>query len=222
MLGMSQFINIHTHNSEKTSNVISLQSFSLSEDFSKASLPISVGIHPWNLENQTLEKARESLVLLLKSNSIAAIGECGLDKVCKTPFEKQLLFFEMQLALAEEFDIPVIIHSVKSHSELLHLRKIFPKAKWIVHGFCGNIKIATQLIEKNIFLSFGVQLLKENNNLCTLFLQIDEKHLFLETDISNRSIFEIYEFAASLRNLRVTELAEIIFKNYIFCFGDRK
>lgn len=114
---------------------------------------ITVGVHPWNADREIdweLFKSR------LKDTDVVGIGEAGLDTLRGPSQEIQQAVFERQIELAEEFDLPLIIHSVRSNHKILELRKKYnPKVPWIIHGFRGNETEARQLTEAGIHLSLG-------------------------------------------------------------------
>ncbi|MFM7216548.1 MAG: TatD family hydrolase, partial [Bacteroidota bacterium] len=77
-------IDIHSHNlawDERNIKIVNILS-----DFS--SIPdsgyFSVGLHPWNLKMEDLDKQFEDLQQALTLSNVVAIGECGLDKACDT------------------------------------------------------------------------------------------------------------------------------------------
>ena len=98
---------------------------------------------------------------MLINKYCVGIGECGLDFFKKTIDEqKQIHFFSKQIELSEALELPLIIHCVRAFHELFYLHKLYkPKQAWIVHGFNGSLKLATQLLEKGIYMSFGKTLL---------------------------------------------------------------
>ncbi|MGL4711697.1 MAG: TatD family hydrolase, partial [Shewanella sp.] len=99
----------------------------------------ALGIHPWfcpeDVDAGIL--ALTSLVAgLLECPRFVAIGECGLDKLYCSTWPQQRAFFEAQLALAKSVNLPVIIHSVKAHSEVLGCLKKYQLSRGgVIHAF---------------------------------------------------------------------------------------
>jgi TatD DNase family protein len=117
--------------------------------------------------------------------------------------------------LSEKLKLPVIIHCVRAWTELLQIHAtVKPMQPWIVHGFNQNLKIACQLLQKKIFLSFGKALLNQNSNASVVLPLIPSESLFLETDDSDYTILEIYERAAELANISFEKLSMRIQYNF--------
>lgn len=117
----------------------------------------SAGIHPW----WTADEARCSLLLrrlpqLLGHPQVVRVGECGLDRLRGAALERQAEVFAAQVALAEEFGLPLTLHVVRAFDLLLQLRKrLRPTTPWVVHGFRGGPALAQQLLDAGMDLSFG-------------------------------------------------------------------
>jgi len=198
--------NLHTHVSQNKAivNIDDVISF-----VSEPNYYYSLGNHPWrkDISVQTLEE------LLIKHPQIIAIGECGLDKQKSYHhFEEQIKVFEKQVILSEKHQKPIILHVVKSYSEMITLKKkLNPKQPWVVHGF-NKYKQADVLLNNGFYLSFGASLLV-NVKLQEVFKNAPLCQVFLETDESAVTIAEIYTFAAQLRQMSVAELSGQIQNN---------
>jgi len=210
-----QFVNIHTHRDAKDGS-IQLINHPVQKDFpEKPNAIYSVGLHPWDLEKLDMEKMLQQLAHLSENKNVLAIGECGLDRAIDTDFEFQKRIFRQQIELAEKKGKPLILHVVKSYPDLIHIRKNFPTpTPWILHGFNGNLQTARQLIDHDLYFSFGPQLLKSHQKLLESIRQIPTEKLFFETDDSSEKIETIYNFAAPILGLTVDKLKEMVFNNY--------
>lgn len=215
-----KYVDIHTHTATPKiqENRVSFYNIIIGQevhaDLSEQEI-YSAGIHPWFIRldesgNQQLEQLWEKA----KQPEVWMIGETGLDKLHEAPLERQLYLFEQQALLAEELHKPLIIHCVKAWNELLALRKkIRPLSPWLIHGFRGKKELAQQLLEVNIYLSFGEQFQPAA-------LQIAwPSHLFLETDESKLDIQEIYEKAAAALSIPTEMLMEQIEQNFSLLFS---
>lgn len=170
------------------------------------------GIHPWWLNHNTNFEKLESL---LKDNKIVAIGETGIDRNHKETIDLQLDSFEHHILFSEQYRKPLIIHNVKATADILRLHKKHqPTQTWIIHGFNGTSQEVQQLTERGICLSVGESLFYPNRKITTSISSIPLDQLFLETDVSEKTIQEIYEKAAELLNLPVEMLKERIFANF--------
>ena len=126
------YVDIHTHHAAKA-NGIAIQSLSISEISisSDSKGYFSVGCHPW-FSDQWSASVRKQIEQWLLDKRVVAIGECGLDKNCLVPFEKQLSIFEKQIELSEKKQKPMIIHCVGCFNEFFELKRSKPENKNIV------------------------------------------------------------------------------------------
>jgi TatD DNase family protein len=206
------FIDIHTHNllpSKNTSSIFNCYPSSILQiDL------FSIGIHPWFLNNDTVETELDIIEKKILEKNCLAIGECGLDKLIDVDFDLQIKVFKNQIALSEKYQKPLIIHCVKAYQEIIALKKeLKPKQIWILHGFHKNEQIAKQLMQNEIKISIGAALLK-SKKLQSLVSKIDLAFLFLETDNAAISIQEIYEKVATLKSVSIQEIQHKIYSNF--------
>lgn len=143
---------------------------------------IGCGLHPWYLASVpptwlNLNQLRQ----LVNQYRPDFIGETGLDKF-KPGFDLQLYSLRLHLHLAQELDMPIVIHCVRAYSELLQLLSEFPNIKGIVHAFNGNRELAKQLLRKNMFLGVGSIILNPNSQLHKSIAGISGAQLLLESD----------------------------------------
>lgn len=213
------FIDIHTHNPVHRTGIHSIVNLRTTGAIKKIEEMIySIGLHPWDIDPEKAGSILKELQNLALSPEIIAIGEIGLDRLINVNFSLQEEIFVQQLSLAEKLNKPVIIHCVKSFSELISLRKKSELSiPWIIHGFQKNNQIANNLIDLGCYLSFGAALLN-NNTLQDHFPKLPTNRIFFETDDSDISIKEIYQKAAELMNLGIEDLKEIIVTNFNTCF----
>lgn len=211
---MIPFIDVHTHHAP-SNKVLYLINQPLDQP---AHALMSIGIHPWEIDNIDTESAILTIKNNLTNKYLLAIGECGIDRAIKTPVETQLNCFIKQADIAESQSLPVIIHCVKAWSDFLQIRKKYCQP-WIFHGFNGNTNIALSLLEQGCFLSFGQSLLK-SAKIQAVFCAIPLQNIFLETDDDpSINIEEIYQFAAKLRHICTDELKKKIFTNFKMVFS---
>ena len=162
----------------------------------------SVGIRPWYVTEANLsEQKRWVEEVVLNTPSVVAIGEAGLDKATDVPWELQLNAFEWQIEWADRLGLPLILHVVKAHNEVMEMKKKYrPRNRWIVHGFRGKRQLAEQYLREGISLSFGTRYSED------ALRAIPYDKLFFETDESSESIYHIYEQAAKTLQYPYEEL----------------
>ncbi|MBB3187906.1 TatD family hydrolase [Microbacter margulisiae] len=162
----------------------------------------SIGIHPCQIE-RNYRQEMEILRRYATSPLVAAIGEAGLDKTCRTGFVLQQELFYEEALLAAYVRKPLIIHCVKAWQEIIALHKTLrPSIPWIIHGFRGKPELAHSLLREGFYLSFG-----EKFNPASVVLTPSNR-LCIETDESDLSIDAIYRHIAFVRQVLVTQLLE--------------
>ncbi len=213
---VSSFIDIHTHTVHTDSNLIQIVNLNLNQPCPEQGF-FSYGIHPWEADKADfqMETALQSLEEKVKLPNVVALGEAGLDKMHKETFEQQIELFERQIELSETMQKPMILHDVRSHNEIIALRKK-RKAKqpWIVHGFSGTEQDVRQLIGQGIYLSVGESLLHPERKIYKSIKFINLDYLFLETDMAEIGIETVYEAAANLLGMDLSVLQTRIFANF--------
>lgn len=115
-----------------------------------------LGIHPWFIDEhsqddlQALEQAFQT-----RKGHCVALGECGLDR-CHGNLHDQYSWFEAQIDIAARVHVPLVIHSVRTHDEVIEIlkRKRF-SGRVLVHGFSGSYQQASKLVELGCFIGVG-------------------------------------------------------------------
>jgi TatD DNase family protein len=214
MISTHPFINLHSHRKPQLENELVVRNAFVTsqEKLSHISYPISCGIHPWLITNNYLEKLNQLNELLAHIPNVCAVGECGLDKLKGPSIELQLEIFHAHIELANQFNKPLILHLVKTYSDILHISNVI-KVPFIVHGFKGNSIEAEQLIQKGACLSFGPRLLNDTQ-LQDTFTQLPIEKIYLETDTKPISIADMYKAASTLKNLSIDALRTAICNNF--------
>ena len=119
----------------------------------------AVGIHPSDtrfLFDIESELAEIRSMILDKSNKVVCLGEIGLDyHYPETDKEKQMRYFEAQMRMAEELDIPVCIHDRESHADVMEVIRRFPNVKGVLHSFSGSVEMAEELVKLGWMISFS-------------------------------------------------------------------
>ena len=114
----------------------------------------AVGIHPHEVK-EIDAGTYDALRVLARQEKVVAIGEIGLDFFYDlSPREVQLRRFEEQLDLAEELDLPVIIHDREAHAETLEiLRSRKGRLRGVLHCFSGDAAMARECLDLGFHLS---------------------------------------------------------------------
>ena len=204
-----QFYNLHTHKFTGNPSVLELVN-QYPWEFNASIPKYSIGIHPWYIDENRLELDLKIIEQKLQLKECLALGECGLDKRIEIPMELQIEVFERQIALAEKYQKPLVLHLVAAFDELIELKnRLAVSVPMVIHGFSKSEQLAKQLIDNGFYLSFGKYLLR-NPELEIVFQSVPKDRFFLETDTMEESIHEVYALAASYKNCSDLELKAII------------
>ena len=208
-----QFYNLHTH--KFTNNPVIFELVNQYPWEFDATIPqYSIGIHPWYINENRLETDLQIIEEKLKLPECFALGECGLDKRIEVSMSLQMEVFEKQIAMAEKYQKPLVLHLVAAFDELIEVKKrLNISVPMIIHGFSKSEQLAKQLIDNGFYLSFGKYLLR-NPELEAVFKSIPNDRFFLETDTIDETLEEVYKIAACYKNIAVAELQKQVEVNW--------
>ena len=212
-----QFFNLHTHKFTDNAAILELVN-QYPWEFDAAIPKYSIGIHPWHIDENRLESDLKIIEEKLQLNACLALGECGLDKRIEIPLSLQIEVFKKQIALAEKYQKPLVLHLVAAFQELIEIKnRLKIMVPIIIHGFSKNEQTAKQLIDNGFYLSFGKYLLR-NPELESVFKSIPNDKFFLETDTIDETLEDVYELAAKYKNIKMDDLIEIVNSNFTTVF----
>jgi TatD DNase family protein len=219
----------------------------------------SIGLHPINIEQEVRSKKEENIkpedILeraldyekykkLAQNEKVVAIGEIGLDYYLKPKAKRKLKEFKdkqkeiflKQLALAEEFDLPVIFHCRMAHPEFMELLKqkfVNQKIKGVIHCFTGNLEQAKQYLKMGLYLGFNGIIFKlnldeviKNTPLDRILVETDSPYLappkFNSQRNDPRGVKFVIKKIAQIKNKSFKKIAQITTKNASQLFGFNK
>ena len=185
----------------------------------------TIGIHP---ENVSTYKKEDICYIKanLKNEKIVAIGEIGLDYFyTKENKKEQLQLFETQLKLAEDNNIPVIIHSRDATLDTINTLKKY-NVTGLIHSFSGSLETAREYIKMGYLIGINGVITFKNANIKEVIKELPLESLVLETDSpyltpvpfrgkqNNPShIMDIARFVCKLKNISLEELSKITNEN---------
>ena len=140
------------------------------------------GLHPMYIDVHRPEHLAD-LRTQVEAQRPVAIGEIGLDLFVDLDYATQEYFYVEQLKIAQEFDLPVLLHCRRANDPLLkHLRKIRVRGG-IAHAFNGSPQQADEFIKLGFKLGFGGAFTwPRANNLRRLAADLPLDAIVLETD----------------------------------------
>ncbi len=143
----------------------------------------AVGVHPEAVGQAPDEWLRE-IYTLSADPACCAIGEIGLDYHYEdgAPREVQREWFRRQLALAQERNLPVVIHDRDAHEDTLKILEEY-KPRGVVHCFSGSVEMMRQLTGWGLYIGMGgVVTFKNARRAVEVAAAVPADRLLLETD----------------------------------------
>ena len=186
---------------------------------------ITLGIHPESVEDYK----DEDLLFIkdnLKNKKVIAIGEIGLDYYySKENKDIQKELFEKQLKIAQDNDLPVVVHSREATQDTIDILKKY-KVKGVIHSFTGSLEVAKIYIKMGFVLGVNGVITFKNSNVKDVIKEVGLENIILETDSpyltphpyrgkqnTPKYIKEIAEFVANLYNISIEDLSKITNNN---------
>lgn len=144
----------------------------------------AVGVHPDDV-GELNEENFNRLRAILQEEKIVALGEIGLDYYWdKESHEEQKEWFIRQLELAQELEMPVIIHSRDAAADTLEIMKKYAgKLQGVIHCFSYSAELAREYVKMGFFIGIGGVVTFQNaKKLKEVVKEIPLEFLVLETD----------------------------------------
>lgn len=192
------------------------------------------GLHPCSVK-ENYEEEIEHIKWQLLQRKFCGIGETGLDFYWdKTFIKQQYECLEIQIELALEYDLPLILHTRDALHETIEVIKKYKHTalRGIFHCFGGSLEQANDIIKTGFYMGIGGVLTYKNAGLAEVLKNIDMKHLVLETDAPyltpvpfrgkrNESSYLKYvvEKIATIKNISDEEVESITTTNAEKIFG---
>lgn len=141
------------------------------------------GLHPLCLGAHRPQHLDELRAWIERERPLA-IGECGLDfYVDSLDPQAQQDYFEGQLQLAREYDLPLVVHARRAVEAVIVAIRRIGRLRGAVHSFSGSAEQARQLWQLGFLIGLGGPVTYARaNRLRKLAAQMPLQHLLLETD----------------------------------------
>ncbi|MCJ7687844.1 MAG: TatD family hydrolase, partial [Clostridiaceae bacterium] len=144
----------------------------------------AVGIHPEHAGTVNEEIINE-LRNLAQNVKVRAIGEIGLDYYYEENPSREIQkeAFRLQMMLAKELRLPVVIHDRDAHSDTLDILKEFPEVIGTVHCFSGSVEFAKECLKLGYYIGFtGVITFKNAKKIAEVARVVPMDRILVETD----------------------------------------
>ncbi len=146
----------------------------------------AIGVHPQEAADLELggDAAWEELKEMLKHPKVVAVGEIGLDYYYENVSrEVQKKWFHAQLTLAEELDLPVVIHTRDAMKDTLDILKEHPNNRGILHCYSGSVESLREILKLGWSISLGGVVTFKNARVAKeVAAEVPLDRLMLETD----------------------------------------
>ena len=205
--------------------VASRESIALAEKY--PFIYASVGSHP-DSADEVNEELIETYLQMTKHPKVKAIGEIGLDYYYEG-FDRQIQIkaFEVQMELAKQAELPVIVHERDAHEDGMAMVRKFPEVTGVFHCYSGSAEMARQLVDLGWYIGFtGVLTFKNARKAVETAASIPLERIVLETDCPYMSpepyrgrrndpgrLIHMAEKLAEIRGFPVEEIIEITTEN---------
>ena len=143
----------------------------------------AVGSHP-DVADEVCEGLIHKYRELCENPKVLAIGEIGLDYHYEDiPRDIQKRAFRMQMELARELDLPVIVHEREAHEDGMKIVDEFPTGRGVFHCYSGSLEMAKELIKRGWYIGFtGVLTFKNARKSLEVASGIPRDRIVIETD----------------------------------------
>ncbi|WP_233134126.1 TatD family hydrolase [Aggregatibacter actinomycetemcomitans] len=199
-----------------------------------------LGLHPLYIqEHQIDDLGLLDQALASRPANCTAVAEIGLERalpelLTEALWRKQCDFLEAQLHLAKKHNLPVNLHSRKSHEQLFSfLRRIAVPKCGVVHGFAGSYDQAKRFVDLGYKVGVGGTITYERaNKTRQTIAKLPLEALLLETDSPDMPVFgfqgqpnrpervvQVFNALCALRSETPAQIAETIWRNSVAKFA---
>ena len=187
----------------------------------------AVGVHPHDTDSLNVSDM-DTIRNLCKEKKVVSLGEIGLDYYYdNSKRENQRHWFDSQLALSEEIDIPITVHTRDAMADTIDILKCHKNARGIIHCYSGSKESAKILLDMGFYISFaGPLTFKNANTALEVAKYVPSDRMLIETDSPylspvpyrgkrNQPTFvrEVAKTLASVRGEELETIEKLTFEN---------
>ena len=207
----------------------SIEAIKLSEKYPDL-VYVALGIHPWNVNVLKPNELEETLKLISRQNqkkSVVAIGEIGLDCKYEAIWDQQIMVFDKMLRLAEQLDLPVIIHSRGTTEFIVDMLPSYNLKRVLLHWFSHPMSALYKALEHDYYItegppvaySNGIREVVTQTPLTNLLTETDGPVLFRKSPFNGQMtkpsfIGEVVRAIADVKKMAAEDVADQIIRNF--------
>ncbi len=194
-----------------------------------------VGVHPHDSKSYP-QGLTEEMINLLDSELVVAVGETGLDyHYDNSPRDIQKEVFIKHIDVAKRKKKPIVVHIREAYKDAIYILKSEKayEVGGVIHCFSGDYEDAKRCIDMGFYISFaGPLTYPKANKLREIAVKLPVDRILCETDAPyltpqvyrgkrNEPAYVVFvvEKLSELKGIPKEDLAQIVFKNAISCFG---
>ena len=189
----------------------------------------AAGVHPHDTDALS-EKDMETLKELCSHKKVVALGEIGLDYYYdNSKRENQRYWFDRQLSLAEELNIPITVHTRDAMADTIDILKCHKNTRGIIHCYSGSKESAKILLDLGYYISFaGPLTFKNASTAIEVAKYVPQDRMLIETDSPYLSpvpyrgkrnepayVAEVAKRLSQIREFSFEEVARLTYENAI-------
>lgn len=143
-----------------------------------------LGIFPSEAKTWT-NKIEQKIKELAQNPKVVAIGEIGLDYYWDKSFvEEQKEIFKKQILIANELNLPIVVHDREAHKDCIDIIKEYNQTSTVIfHCFSGSVEMMRECVKNDWFIALGgVVTFKNAKKMKDVAKEIPIDYLLLETD----------------------------------------
>ena len=144
----------------------------------------TIGVHPHAADEWSIEIGKDKILEAAKDPKMVAVGEIGLDyHYMHSPKEDQIRAFREQIAIAQELNLPIVVHNRESIEDMLPIIRETQPKKMVLHCCTEKWGDVAELVNAGYLLSFtGIATYASAKEIRNTIAQCPLSSMMIETD----------------------------------------
>ncbi len=190
----------------------------------------TAGVHPHTACEWKMQNAKCKIMELAQDPKMVAVGEIGLDyHYMNSPKEDQIRAFREQIAIAQELDLPIVVHNRDSIEDLMPIVQELKPAKMVLHCCTEKWENVSELIDSGYLLSFtNIATYPKSEDIRDTISNCPLDQMMVETDASYLApegkrgkrcepadVMEVAKLVARLKDVSLEEVDQVTTRNAV-------